>query len=67
MAGLLTTMDFINAIDNDDAAVRSFEWALQRFNQGRPKVFLICFGVRGATGFVVGVYEGVVSVGEGYC
>jgi len=36
LAGLLTTMDFINAIDNDDAAVRSFEWALQRLDQSCP-------------------------------
>jgi hypothetical protein len=64
LAGLLTATDLIDAIDNDDAAVRSLERALQCFNQSGPEMFFICLGVGGSTGLVVGVDKRVVPVRE---
>ena len=58
--GLLATVDLIDAINNDDGAVCSFERALQRFNQSCPEVFFVCLGVGCAAGLVVCIDEGVV-------
>ena len=64
MADLLTAVDFIDAINNNDAAVRSLEWALQCLNERRPKVLLIRLGVGSGARLVVGVYKRVVPAKE---
>jgi hypothetical protein len=66
LTGLLIAADLIDAIDNDDAAVGSLEWALQCFNQSGPEVFFVRLGVCGGARLVVGVYKRVVSVGKRY-
>ena len=65
LTGLLTAADLVDAIDNDDAAVRSLERALQRLNECRPEVLLVRLGVGSGARLVVGIYERVVPVREG--
>jgi hypothetical protein len=60
----LSAVDLIDAIDDDDAAVRSFERALQCFNQSGPEVFFICLGVGGSARLVVGVDKRVIPIGK---
>lgn len=59
---LLTTTDLIDTVDDDDTAVRSLKRALQGFDERRPQVLFVCFGVGGAARLVVGIYQRVVPV-----
>ena len=60
LASLLTTLDFVDTIDDDDAAVRSLKGTLQSLDEGSPEVFFVCLGVGCAAGLVVCIDEGVV-------
>jgi hypothetical protein len=60
LASLLTTLDLVDAIDDDDAAVRTLEGTLQSLDQGSPEVFFVRLWVGCAAGFVVCVDERVV-------
>jgi hypothetical protein len=58
----LTPADLINTINDDDAAVCSFERALQSLDKSCPKMLFVCFGVGGTARLVVGIDERVVTV-----
>jgi hypothetical protein len=60
LASLLTALDLVDAIDDDDAAVRALKGTLQGLDKGSPEVFLVCLGVGCAAGLVVCIDEGVV-------
>jgi hypothetical protein len=62
LASLLTTPDLIEAINNDDAAICSFERALQSLNKSCPKMLFVCFGIGGTARLVVGIDKRVVTV-----
>jgi len=57
----LTALDFVDAIDDNDAAVRTLKGTLQSLDEGSPEVFFVCLGVGSTAGLVVCVDEGVVA------
>jgi hypothetical protein len=57
----LAALDFVDAIDDDDSAVRTLKGTLQGLDKGSPEVFFVCLGVGSAAGLVVCVDEGVVA------
>jgi hypothetical protein len=54
----LAALDFVDAIDDDDGAVRALKGTLQGLDKGSPEVFFVCLGVGSAAGLVD---EGVVA------
>ena len=60
LASLLTALDLVYAVDDDDAAVGTIKGTLQSLNEGSPEVFFVCLGVGCTAGLVVCIDEGVV-------
>lgn len=61
MTTLLTTLNLVDAVDNDDTAVCTLERALQSLDEGSPEMFFVCLGVGSTAGFVVCDDKGVIT------